>query len=237
MASSLSTQLGSLALTRSEAAVPMRRPGYGSVAQRQIRVQINAFPLVPPDRTVYHYDVKIAPDDAQRPVRLNRRIWHHLSTVINPFGRVAVAYDGRAMAYSPSRLPDDSGKWTVDLPEEDGSSRRGNSFTVTLGFSRPIQLGALRSFVGGNNTADEGTIMSCIQALNVVIQHGPMMVNPSRGASFYIGESPKQAAAFEMWKGYYSSLRCGIGGGYVNLDLAWQPFFKPGNLALVLLDL
>ncbi|BGP49224.1 hypothetical protein JCM10450v2_005107 [Rhodotorula kratochvilovae] len=215
----------------------MRRPGHGKAAERKINVIVNAFTVMPPDMTIYHYDVKLLPEDAQRPVRLNRRIWQCLVTANSPFGRVAVAYDGRAMAYSPRRLPADQGQWSINLPEADGSTRRGNNFTIKISFIRPIQLGALRSFVSGNVTADEGTIMSCIQALNVVIQHGPMMVHPARGASFYIGDSPAQAKGFEMWKGYYSSLRCGIGGGFVNLDLAWQPFFKPGNLAAVLLEL
>ncbi|GJN91402.1 hypothetical protein Rhopal_004423-T1 [Rhodotorula paludigena] len=241
MASTLATQVGRLAIggpapPQSSLLVPMRRPGVGTSGQ-VISVRVNAFPVNAPDKTIYHYDVKISPTDADRPKRLNRRIWQYFASSQAPFGRVAVAYDGKAMAYSPVRLPADEGSWSFDLPEEDGSAaRRGNHFTVQLKLIGPINLGALRAFVGGRATSD--TVMECLQALNVVLQHGPMMVNPSRGASFFLrGDNPEQARGFELWRGYYSSLRPGIGGGYINLDLASAPFHKPGSLPDVLVDL
>ncbi|BGP17240.1 hypothetical protein JCM10213v2_005258 [Rhodosporidiobolus nylandii] len=221
--------------------VPMKRPGFGTVGN-PVKVRINAFAIRPFDMVCYHYDVKIGPTDEKRPARLNRAIWAELVRSQNPFGQAAVAYDGRAMAYSPTRLPADQGQWTVNLPEADGSVSRGNRFTLRISFIRPIQLGALAAFVSsggrGPTAVDEGAVMSAIQALNVAIQHGPFQADPSRGPSFFLrGNNPQTALGIEMWRGYYSSLRPGIGGVFLNLDITSQPFFAPGNLPDVMLEL
>ncbi|BGP41047.1 hypothetical protein JCM10449v2_005016 [Rhodotorula kratochvilovae] len=256
---------------------PMKRPGYGQVAARKIQIDVNCFKVMPPDVTVHHYDVKITPKDEKRPIAFNRRIWRYCVENEDELVRVAIAFDGRGMAYSPQHVAD--GSWTFELPDEDDSTedpaepkdqpaeskekaakagkRRSNRFTVKLSYIRPIQLGALRSFVRGNSVPGEAMVMSSIQArtsrvsrsrmssldnyhippaVNIILQHGPNLFYPTRGAKFFIHDSPAQAKAFEMWKGYYSSLRPGIGGGFLNLDLAWQPFFKPGNLGATILE-
>ncbi|GAA5890678.1 hypothetical protein JCM6882_000622 [Rhodosporidiobolus microsporus] len=252
MASSLTTQMGGLTLTGGKGGGgpggggggggggPMRRPGFGRNGT-PVKVYVNAFQVAPADMVVYHYDVEIGPTDEKRPARLNRAIWAHFVETQNPFGGVAVAYDSRAMAYSPRRLPADEGSFSINLPEADGSVSRGNHFTIKISFIRPIQLGALRAFVSGGRGAasvNEAAVMSAIQALNVVIQHGPMLVNPSRGPSFFLrGNNPQSALGLEIWRGYFSSLRPGIGNVFVNLDLSTQPMFAPGNLADVILEL
>ncbi|GAA5844204.1 hypothetical protein JCM11251_006715 [Rhodosporidiobolus azoricus] len=252
MASSLTARLGTLTLSGGRrgggsgaggggegGVVPMRRPGFGTNG-RPVKVLVNAFQIVPPDATIYHYDVEILPED-KRPTRLNRAIWRFLVESQAPFGPTAVAFDGSKMAYSPRRLPADHGEWTINLPESDGSVSRGNRFTVRIQFIRPIQLGALRTFVSGGRGAaavPEAAVMSAVQALNVVIQHGPMIVNPSRGPSFFLrGPNPHAALGIEIWPGYFSSLRPGIGRAFVNLDLTAQPMFAPGNLADLILEL
>lgn len=87
------------------------------------------------------------------------------------FDGVAVAYDGRSIAYSPKRLPADVGSWVVDLPEKDGSTPRKASarqFTVTIKFTRSIDLGRLALFVkgaaGGGDIPDSSDVQSATQA-------------------------------------------------------------------------
>ncbi|GAA5989351.1 hypothetical protein JCM11641_002771 [Rhodosporidiobolus odoratus] len=185
--------------------------------------------------------VKIGPADEKRPARLNRQIWQHFVTTVRPFENIAVVYDGKAMAFSPRKFPADQGQWEINLPESDGSSSRGNRFAIRMSFIRPINLSALRAFISGGRVAaavEEADVMSAIQALNVVIQHGPMLSNPSRGPSFFLrGDTPQSALGIEMWRGYFTSLRPGLGGAFLNLDITAQPFFKPGNLPEVLLEL
>ena len=87
-----------------------------------------------------------------------------------------------------AKLPADEGKWTINLPDSDGSiSAKGNAFTITITFVKPIDLTSLNKFVtGARATPDEGEIESCIQAMNIILQHGPLMTYPHRGASFYL---------------------------------------------------
>ncbi|GAA5876643.1 hypothetical protein JCM16303_003610 [Sporobolomyces ruberrimus] len=204
---------------------PIRRPGYGTKG-RPFEALVNAFEVRPPDITVYNYDVKIGPENERRPARLNRAIWRHLVESANPFNSVAVAYDGQALAFSP-----------------DGKVSRSNHFTVTLTFARPIHLGALKRFVSGESNMNVSDVAGCIQALNIAIQHAPMLANPARGASFFIPpdrNDPRSSAlsqGLEMWRGYYSSLRPGIAKVFVNLDVSSQVMFKPGNLANLLIEI
>ncbi|GAA6043764.1 hypothetical protein JCM8097_006662 [Rhodosporidiobolus ruineniae] len=222
---------------------PMSRPGFGSLGT-PVRVRVNAFDVSAPDLTAYQFDVKIHPTDEKRPARLNRAIFQHLMRSQNPFNGVAVAYDGKAQAYSPKRLPAPSGSWTINLPEADGSPARAgaNQFRVELALVRPIQLGALRNFVSGGLAAasvNEDAVMSAIQALNIAIQMGPMSAHPSRGPSFFLRgpHPPVGPGSVEYWRGYYTSLRPGIGRAFINVDLTAAPMFAPGNLAEVILEL
>ncbi|KAK4057062.1 hypothetical protein OIO90_001962 [Microbotryomycetes sp. JL221] len=223
---------------------PVKRAGFGTVG-RKFPVFINTFEVTPPQLTAYHYDVKITPDNPPTPPRLNRQIWTHLDKTMNVFGGVAVAYDGRAMAFSPKKLPAEEGKWEIELPEGEGSRARTRQFTVTIRFTRTIDIARLATFVSGKgqgtpNFPDSSEIQSATQALNVVIQHGPTMLFPSRAASFFLPpENPQSAAigkGLEMWRGFYTSLRPGPNKIFVNVDLASHPMYQSGNMANVCLE-
>ena len=61
-----------------------------------------------------------------------------------------------------------------------------------------------------------------------------MLTHPNRGASFFLRHDNPQAAVIskglEMWRGYYTSLRPGPGGLFINVDLSSQPMHQSGNL-------
>ncbi|GAA5839913.1 hypothetical protein JCM3766R1_004719 [Sporobolomyces carnicolor] len=217
---------------------PLKRPGFG-LKGRPFPALVNAFEIKAPDITVHQYDVKIGPLDEKRPARLNRQVWRQLVQLVKPFGPIAVAYDGQALAFSPKELPGKRGMWEIDLPEADGS--KGRRFTVTLQYARPIQLGALKRFVGGDSQFSISDVLNCIQALNIAVQHAPMIANPSTRSSFFIPPGRDGGASLsqglEMWRGYYSSLRPGIGKVFINLDISSQVMYKPGNLANLLIEI
>ncbi|KAM0753368.1 Piwi-domain-containing protein [Meredithblackwellia eburnea MCA 4105] len=222
-----SLQVGLPALT------PIPRPGFGTRGT-PFAVQVNTFKVPLPEITCYHYDIKIGNGD--NPAKLNREVWKALAGAPHyAFGDIPVAYDGKSMAYSPTRLPADRGEWTVQLPEDDGGPARGrgNAFQVRIAFIRPIDLSQLSVFVRGGHV-EPSDVLSAIQALNVAIQHGPMLRFPSRGSSFFLPPSNAQAARLsrgvKMWRGYYTSLRLGIGHVFVNVDLSSCPMVTAGNL-------
>ena len=81
--------------------------------------------------------VKIVPENDARPTRINRDIWKVLADTMKAFGPNWVAYDGKALSYSPVLL-DFGGQqqkaFTVALPEDDGGpAKKGNEFTVKVG--------------------------------------------------------------------------------------------------------
>ncbi|GAA6012880.1 hypothetical protein JCM11491_006211 [Sporobolomyces phaffii] len=237
---SLGTTLGGDGKEGGIELAPMKRPGYGTKG-RAFPALVNAFEIRPPDITVWHYDVKIGPVNERRPARLNRAIWRQLTSTVNPFESVAVACDGQALAFSPKELAGKKGTWEVNLPDSDGTVSKANKFTVTLTLARLIRLGALKAFAGGKPGTNPSDVMSCIQALNIAVQHAPMLANPSRGASFFLPPGPEGGSSLsqglEMWRGYYSSLRPGVGKVFVNLDISSQVMYKPGNLATLLIEI
>ncbi|BGP10139.1 hypothetical protein JCM10049v2_006022 [Rhodotorula toruloides] len=225
---------------------PMLRPGYGTVG-KPFSVYMNAYEIRTPNLVAYHYDVKIKPDKPVTPPRLNREIWRYLDQTLNAFNGIAVAFDGRSMAYSPKKLPADEGQWNITLPDEDGggggAGRR--TFTVTIRFTRPIDLARLGVFVRGEGLGepsfpDQSQVQSAIQALNVLIQHGPTLLYPSRQASFFLPpmrqEEASIARGLAMWRGFVSSVRMGPGRVFLNLDIASQPMVQAGNLPRVVLN-
>ncbi|KAM0790571.1 hypothetical protein ACM66B_004439 [Microbotryomycetes sp. NB124-2] len=228
-----------LTMAQQSSIEPMDRPGFGK-AGRRFPVLVNAFDVTPPQLTAYHYDVKITPDNPPTPPRLNRQIWGYLDKTLNIFEGVAVAYDGRAMAFSPKRLPADEGQWEIDLPDKDSARSRTRPFKVTIRFTRSIDIGRLAAFVrgpGGPNAPDASDVQSATQALNVVIQHGPTMLYPNRAASFFLPpDNPQQVAigrGLEMWRGYYTSLRPGPNKVFINVDIASHPMYQSGNMSKV----
>ncbi|SCZ91253.1 BZ3500_MvSof-1268-A1-R1_Chr1-2g01288 [Microbotryum saponariae] len=221
---------------------PMKRQGYGTIG-RAFPVLVNTFKVKPPTATCYHYDFKIGPEDAKRPSRVNREVWKHFIKSLDPFQGIACVYDGKAQVFAPKKLLADEGSWNVNLPESDGreSKFKGNQFTIKIKYIRPVHLDALSAFVSGKQTqVDEGVIESCIQALNIVIQHGPFLSFSNSGASFFLPFDNPQAGniskGLTMWRGYYSSLRCGPSCNFILLDLASQPFYQEGDLPKLLVD-
>ncbi|POY71609.1 hypothetical protein BMF94_5302, partial [Rhodotorula taiwanensis] len=103
---------------------PMSRPSHGKLGKSYV-VRTNTFAITPPKLVCYQYDVAIKPDEPKTPPRLNREIWRYIDKDMNIFDGIAVAYDGRSMAFSPRRLPADEGQWSVTLPDEESGGGGG----------------------------------------------------------------------------------------------------------------
>lgn len=123
------------------------------------------------------------------PPAINREVWK----LVESLSKLGVVYDSRAIAFSPTKLVMDEGAsstFNVILPEDDGTvGSKSRKFTVIISFAREVELSRLAAFVRGGQrtgaTPDMADISSASQALNVVIQHAPMMQYPSKSGSFY----------------------------------------------------
>ncbi|KWU46063.1 hypothetical protein RHOSPDRAFT_32543 [Rhodotorula sp. JG-1b] len=115
---------------------------------------------------------------------------------------------------------------------------RVRAFSVKIRFMRPIDLAQLGVFIRGEGLGtpmfpDASAVQSAIQALNVLIQHGPSMLYPNRAASFFL--PPQDPRAASIGRGL-AILRMGPGKMYLNLDIASQPMVQSGSLPDVVLD-
>ncbi|GAA6005892.1 hypothetical protein JCM10207_007265 [Rhodosporidiobolus poonsookiae] len=239
-----STSSGAVSRTSSAGGkvAAIKRPGFGRVG-RPFSVKVNAFAVTAQDLICHQYDVKItSPNTKDLSSTANRRVWKFFLEKENPFSGIAVVYDGRAIAYTPRELPAKQGYWNLNMPNESGGFPKTGQFSVALTWARAVPLDVLAAPLTQAITAQttEGQVLSATQALNVVIQHGPMMAHPSRGSSFFL-PPPKQqrqdALGIEIWPGFFTSLRPGLDSAYINLDCTSQPMYRAANLPGLIVEL
>lgn len=111
----------------------------------------------------------------------------------------------------------------------------------------------LRRFINGQQSQDESvltvlTVRHCgfihrsslidyIKALNVVIRMLPIQTNPFNARSFFTNTETRDVGfGFQLWRGYFQSLRAGPGRLLLNIDLSTDMFYKPGPLIDIALE-
>lgn len=76
-----------------------------------------------------------------------------------------------------------------------------------------------------------------LKALNVVIRMLPLQTHPFNSRSFFTDTEKRDVGqGFQLWRGYFQSLRPAPGRLLVNIDLSTGMFYKPGPLISVALE-
>lgn len=76
-----------------------------------------------------------------------------------------------------------------------------------------------------------------LKALNVVIRMLPLQTHPFNTRSFFTDAEKKDVGqGFQLWRGYFQSLRPASGRLLVNIDLSTGMFYKPGPLMNIALE-
>ncbi|KAF8654242.1 hypothetical protein AX16_003763 [Volvariella volvacea WC 439] len=202
-----------------------------------IRVATNMFQLQwPEDGLVYHYDVmtpvwevKSAKDRAPviarpRAIEVMSRLQLDIEPqLFHPKG----AYDGRKNLYSFRKYDISTQEFRVPLdnPNIRGSARRDpRMVSVKINFVNVISVNNLKSLLSQerrSNQPPSSAASTALNMLNVFVQAAPRMEHPQihNAKSFFTPRHGVPCRGFELWRGYFQSVRPSVNKLLVNIDV------------------
>jgi eukaryotic translation initiation factor 2C len=156
-------------------------------------------------------------------------------------------YDGRKNIFAARELPFENGQqeFEVSLSDNQGgagaaaaaaSGRAPKVYKVKLTKVAEINPEVLQRFIQGDQSHDN-TVITAITALNVVIRMEPTLNYPFNVRSFFTDRETKDiGSGIQLWRGYFQSVRPGIGQMLINIDISTATMYKSGRLLDVCLE-
>ncbi|XP_075557125.1 protein argonaute-2-like isoform X2 [Dermacentor variabilis] len=223
------------------AVVPKRtafpqRPEHGRLG-RPIQLVANHFEIELPHGDVYHYDVSIvssskkaeakAPDQKKMrclSTRINRLVVQNLvAKYRGELNRCLPAFDGRKNLYTRKPLP--FKERTFNVPFQEGD--REEEFIVTVQYAATVNLDALHAVY---NRTVRTVPQEVIQALDIIMRHGPCITLTPVGRSIFMPPGPNDnselGGGHEVWFGYYTSVRPAQWKPMLNIDRSATAFYE-----------
>lgn len=217
--------------------VGVKRPSFGT-GGRDLSIYVNSFQTTIPESVIHHYDVVISPSEKNLPARLNMDIIRVLQTRVAPtiFTPRAV-YDGRKNMFAARELPfGNSGQQEFEVSLSEQTTRQAKGYKVKLNKVAEINPEVLKRFIEGEQSHDN-TVITAITALNVVIRMEPTMSYPFNVRSFFTDKETKDiGGGIQLWRGYFQSVRPGIGQMLINIDISTATMYKSGRLINICLE-
>ncbi|RDB19427.1 Protein argonaute-2 [Hypsizygus marmoreus] len=218
--------------------VGVRRPNYGT-AGRPLAVFTNNFPTSIPNEIIRHYDAIIP---STLPSRLNNELIKKLQAevAVDIFSPKAV-YDGRKNMFTTRELqlgPSHSREFDVTLAPVGASQgdRPAKIYKIKITKVAEINPEVLERFVRGEQSQDN-QVLTAITALNVAIRMEPNEKYPFNVRSFFTNSETKNlGGGLELWRGYFQSVRPGMGRMLINVDISTGLMYKSGPLINLCLD-
>lgn len=213
-----------------------RRPAQGKLG-RPIQLTANHFSVEIPAGNVYHYDVEIFSENNKEVKIPEKRKYRCISTKINrlviellvkkyriDLGNCVPAFDGRKNLYTRRELKFRERTFAVDLEED----QRVQKFVVKIQYAATVNLDALHAvFENKVNTVPQ----EVLQAVDIVLRHGPSIKLTPVGRSFFKPPPPNEAHSLgggrEVWFGYYTSVRPAQWKPMLNVDMSATAFYEP----------
>ncbi|KAL3224401.1 hypothetical protein MRX96_026616 [Rhipicephalus microplus] len=175
-----------------------RRPAQGKLG-RPIQLMANHFSVELPAGNVYHYDVEIFSENNKEAKIPEKRKYRCISTKINrlvieqlvkkyhlDLKNCVPAFDGRKNLYTRRELKFRERTFTVELEED----QRVQKFVVKIQYAATVNLDALHAvFENKVNTVPQ----EVLQAVDIVLRHGPSIRLTPVGRSFFKPPLPNQA--------------------------------------------
>ncbi|KAJ4371250.1 hypothetical protein N0V83_004467 [Neocucurbitaria cava] len=230
------------------------RPGYGT-AGRAIVLYTNYFELkgIKPDTSIYRYSVAFAPENDLPKARKRRLVEILLTTA--PFGGLPVASDWSQILVTPKEIPlgakraeyklewfpadgDPLPAQSADETDRVKQARRKNTHTALVELIGTVSLKDMLKDLA-QPTSTYPLKLETIQALNVIMAHGPSSdrnIATAGGNKFYpFGTHPQLQVAdlgsgLQALRGYFSSVRTSVNRILVNVNVATGAFYKSGPL-------
>ncbi|KAJ7590925.1 argonaute-like protein [Mycena floridula] len=129
----------------------------------------------------------------------------------------------------------------VDKISEAAASANPNAkgpkiYKIRLTKAAEINPETLARFIKGEQSHDN-SVLTAITALNVVIRMEPSMKYPFNVRSFFTSRETKDiGSGLELWRGYFQSVRPGIGRMLINVDISTGCMYKAGPLLKLCLE-
>ncbi|KAH7949228.1 hypothetical protein HPB49_006616 [Dermacentor silvarum] len=212
-----------------------RRPAHGKLG-RPIQLIANHFSIEIPDGNVYHYDVEIYSETSAGAKVPEQKKYRCLSTKINrlviemlvqkyrhDLSNCIPAFDGRKNLYTRHQLNFRERTFSVELNED----QRIQKFIVKIQYAATVNLDALHAVYQNRvNTVPQ----EVLQAIDIVVRHGPSMKLTPVGRSFFKVPPPHELNALgggrEVWFGYYTSVRPAQWKPMLNVDISATAFYE-----------
>ncbi|KAF1931392.1 Piwi-domain-containing protein [Didymella exigua CBS 183.55] len=230
------------------------RPGYG-VEGTAIVLYTNYFELkgIDPNMDLYRYALSFQPDNEIPKARKHRLVELLLQEA--PFKGLPVASDWAQILVSSKKVPigGSRAEYTLEWYPKDGeppsapgpdetdrskAARKRNTHKALVSDIGTVSLKELLDDVS-KPTSNYSLKLETIQALNVLMAHGPSSersIATAGGNKFYpFGNHPQMEFAnlgsgLQALRGYFTSVRTSVNRLLVNVNVATGAFYKPGPL-------
>ncbi|KAH9167484.1 Piwi-domain-containing protein [Lactarius sanguifluus] len=219
----------------SQTGVPAARQ-YGT-SGRPVKVLANTFAIKTlPTQTIFHYDVVISPvsesrsgGDVDLPARRCHEIVHQMQNITAPavFNPRAF-FDGKKNLFSvgPLKIQGTAAEFVVgmsDRPQPPGSTR--GQFRVRLTKVNDINLSQRANDIltGGSDVSQ-----IAVTFLQIVMRQAPMLKTTTYNSrSVFTSEKKKPlSGGFNLWNGFFQSVRPTIHGLVVNVDVSHAVIYE-----------
>tara|TARA_R110002003_G_scaffold25_16_gene1274 strand:- start:18964 stop:21702 length:2739 start_codon:yes stop_codon:yes gene_type:complete len=248
-----------LAASSLEVQLP-RRPAYGVNGKATI-LYTNYFELkgISPDMVLYRYSIAFQPDNELPKPKKKRLVELLLNT--SPFAGLPIASDWAQILVTPKKVPlgDKRASYKLEWYPVDGEplpaqtpedsdrvkqARRRNTHQALVEDIGTVSIRDLLNDLA-QPTSNYPLKLETIQALNVIMAHGPSSernIATAGGNKFYpFGTHPQLQIAdlgggLQALRGYFSSVRTSVNRILVNVNVATGAFYKSGPLLDVMRD-
>lgn len=236
------------------------RPAYGTNG-RAIILYTNYFELkgINPTTELYRYSVAFQPDNELPKPKKKRLV--ELLLQMPPFAGLPIASDWAQILVTPKKIPLESKRadfkvvwWPSDgapfpaptANEENRvtQARQRNTHRALVEDIGTVSVGDLLKDLA-QPTSNYSLKLETIQALNVLMAHGPSSdrnIATAGGNKFYpFGTHPQLQSAplgggLDALRGYFTSVRTSVNRILVNVNVATGAFYKSGPLLDVMRD-
>ncbi|KAF9501264.1 Piwi-domain-containing protein [Pleurotus eryngii] len=219
---------------------------------RPLQVSSNTFVISRLPTKEYHQYSDFTPE--QKNPRKRQEIMHELILQYPKYFNPRFAYDGRAIMYISKVLNiNNSSSATLSVrlgkprrnpppgaPHEDRPGPPKGAIQVQLTLTsaetiRPMLLNSLIQYQGSEQTPQTAAATNLLQLLVRQGQNWATFPNNARAYYTEIG-SKGVGGGFELWRGFFQSVRPSIGRMLINIDISMAAMYKSGSVLDVALD-
>ncbi|KAM6492052.1 Piwi domain containing protein [Amanita muscaria] len=223
----------------------VRQRAPGTVGHK-ITAITNAFTLKWSDKRIFHYyEMKLnfslkssakhsssAPpssgDDAAIPKSKRTQLIMRLQNEVRPdiFGQAPGAFDGQYSLYSVKAydFPTDPTAHSFEVPWGSRNGKVPRVVTITLTRVNDVDWTCVKKLIQGDKNSEKDAALT-LNMLNIFVQAQPRMQAGTlyNARSFYVKDSRnmrenRDIYPFELWRGYYQTVRPTYLGLVVNID-------------------